>query len=147
MVSWLSKVADKIFHKEKGHTKTGTTPKVIAFLGDGTFKHQKGYAPVPKKKLAKVLASKGLTVMLDEYFTSKQCPCGNSELENDANADSRLRRHKTSGKNEKCCVECILGTDKMDRDVLAVTNFVLCAKAALMDEKRPDHLCRPCTAI
>lgn len=145
-VSWLSKVADKVFGKEKGHTKRETVQRV-AFLGDGTFKHKRGYAPVPKKKLAKVLATKGLTIMLDEFYTSKQCPCGDSELEDHPNIpsteDHRIRRHKTSGQNGKCCVECTLGESKMDRDVLAITNFLLCAKCALDGESRPIHLCRP----
>ena len=145
-VSWLSKVADKVFGKEKGHTKQETVRRV-AFLGDGTFKHKRGYAPVPKKKLAKVLATKGLTIMLDEFYTSKQCPCGDSELEDHpdipSTEDLRIRRHKTSGPNGKCCVECTLGESKMDRDVLAITNFLLCVKCALGGESRPNHLCRP----
>jgi hypothetical protein len=119
-VSWLSKVADKVFGKEKGHTKQETVRRV-AFLGDGTFKHKRGYAPVPKKKLAKVLATKGLTITLDEFYTSKQCPCGDSELEDHpdipSTEDLRIRRHKTSGPNGKCCVECTLGESKMDRTV------------------------------
>ena len=144
-VSWLSKVADKVFGKEKGHTKREVVQRV-AFLGDGTFKHKRGYAPVPKKKLAKVLATKGLTIMLDEFYTSKQCPCGHSELEDHPDVpstkDYRIRRHKTSGQNGNCCVECTLGESKMDRDVLAITNFLLCAKCALSGESRPNHLCR-----
>ena len=146
--SWLSKVANKVFNQEKGHTKKEEqSVKRVAFLGDGTFKHKKGHAPVPKKKLAKVLATKGLTVMLDEFYTSKQCPCGGSELEDNPDTsqteDLRLRRHKTIGQNGNCCVECTLGADKMDRDVLAITNFLLCVKCALGDESRPNHLCRP----
>ena len=55
----------------------GTEDEVrVACLGDGTFGHMKGYAPVPKKRLAKILATKGLTIMLDEFYTSRQCPCG-----------------------------------------------------------------------
>ena len=146
-VSWLSRVANKVFGKEKGHTKQEKKVQRVAFLGDGTFKHKRGYAPVPKKKLAKVLATKGLTIMLDEYNTSKQCPCGHSELEDHPDIPStenyRIRRHKTSGKSGTCCVECALGESKMDRDVLAITNFLLCAKCALDGGSRPVHLCRP----
>ena len=40
-------------------------------------------------------------------------------------------------------VECSLGDDKMDRDVPAIVNFVLCAVAALRDERHPVHLFRP----
>ena len=147
-VSWLSRVADKVFNREKGHSKkhSENEPINVAFLGDGTFGHKKGHAPVPKKQLAKVLATKGLTVMLDEFYTSKQCPCGKSELVDNTTlhlTDIRPRRHKTSGNDGPCCVECSLGEEKMDRDVLAIANFVLCAAAALDDKTRPIHLCRP----
>jgi hypothetical protein len=49
----------------------------VVFFGDGTFKSSmKGKQSVPKKKLLKVLAATGLTVLLGEYNTSKTCPCG-----------------------------------------------------------------------
>ncbi len=71
--------------------------------------------------------------MLDEFYTSKQCPCGDSELEDHpdipSTEDLRIRRHKTSGQNGKCCVECTLGESKMDRDVLAITNFCYASSA------------------
>ena len=80
--------------------------------------------------------------------TSKNCPCGNSQLEDVPNSQSaegnRLRRHKTFGQDGICCVECSLGEENMDRDVLAVINFLLCARAALEGKERPKHLCRAC---
>ena len=73
--------------------------------------------------------------MLDEFYTSKQCPCGTSERQEDnANIQDyincRPRCHKTVGLDGPCCVECSLGKEKMDRDVLAI-NFLLCVVAAL----------------
>ena len=107
----------------------------------------KGFAPVPKKRLAKILATKGPTIMLDEFYTSKQCPCGTSELQDNANvpdnANCRPRCHKTVGLDGPCCVECSLCAERMDRDVLAIINFLLCLVAALTGATRPTHLCRP----
>lgn len=38
-VSWLSRVADKVFNREKGHSKkhNENEPINVAFLGDGTI--------------------------------------------------------------------------------------------------------------
>ena len=86
-----------------------------------------------------------------QTLTSKQCPCGTSELEtigiskNDDNF--RTRRHTTYGPEGPCCVECTLGPENMDRDVLAIVNFLLCAKAALSGANRPKHLLRPWRAL
>ena len=146
-ISWLSRVANRIFNLEKGWKNDGINNEesIVAFMGDGQFKHQKGYAPVPKKKLIKTLATKGMTVVLDEFRTSSECPCGNSELDNiDSDNESyRLRRHKTFEQGNPCCVECSIGSESMDRDVLAVINFCLCATASLHGQERPNHLCRP----
>ena len=104
--------------------------------------HQKGHAPVPKKKLVRHLAVRGPTVIMDEYNTSKMCPCGTSELKN-VHESQRLRCHKTVGPDGPCCVECSLGAENMDRDVLAIINFLLCARCALDGKERPDHLRGP----
>ena len=42
---------------------------------------------------------------------------------------------------------CSFGEEKMDRDVLANANCVLCAAAALDDMTRPIHLYRPWRAL
>ena len=54
-VSYISKVADRIFDRAS-RRRNDIPPKDqhqtrVAFMGDGTFGHQKGHAPVPKKKL------------------------------------------------------------------------------------------------
>ena len=148
----MSRVTEKVFFKQRGHVsraKTKPTTSIrVAFMGDGTFGHHKGHAPVPKKKLAKVLATKGVTLMLDEFYTSRECPCGDSKLVDNLqfspNANCRPRCHETVGPGGPCCVEHSLGGgQKMDRDVLAIVNFLLCASAALKGGARPRHLCRP----
>ena len=169
--SQIDCIANRIFHKEKGW-KDRNDPKVVAFFGDGDFGHQKGHKPVPKKKLVKSMAMRGCTIVLDEYNTSKWCPCGASELQDCTycptitNSDSglsdadtemeidikphescRYRCHKHNADGDKpgandCCVRNSIGQHKMDRDTLAVMNMLLCAKNALNGMKRPSHLCR-----
>ena len=146
-VSHISKVADRIFDRASRRRNHGIPPKDrhqtrVAFMGDGTFGHRKGHAPVPKKKLIRSLAVRGPTVVMDEYNTSKMCPCGTSELKN-VHESHRLRCHKTVGLGGPCCVECSLGAENMDRDVLAIINFLLCARCALDGKERPDHLRGP----
>ena len=145
-VSYISKVADRIFDRAS-RRRNDILPKDqhqtrVAFMGDGTFGHQKGHAPVPKKKLVRSLAVRGPTVIMDEYNTSKMCPCGTSELKN-VHESHRLCCHKTVGLDGPCCVECSLGAENMDRDVLAIINFLLCARCALDGKERPDHLRGP----
>ena len=87
--------------------------KKIVFFGDGDFSSShKGHVTIPKKKILKSLATRGLTFLLDEYNTSKMCPCGKAELEDVCLNDdiksngTRLRCHKkTNGPECKCCVE------------------------------------------
>lgn len=121
--------------------------KRIALMGDGTFGPSKRHAPVPKKNLVKQLATRGLTVLLDEYNTSKMCPCGASELvdraDASASADCRPRCHKTVGLDGPCCVERAMGPQQMDRDVLALVNFTWCFRRALSGLPRPINLCGP----
>ena len=68
----------------------------------------------------------GLTFLLDEYKTSKMCPCGHDELKT---TGYRFRAHKSDG------AAC-------DRDALASLNMVSCALCALAGRTRPEHLCR-----
>ena len=107
-----------------------------------TLPKRGGCMPVPKEKLVRSLAVRGPTVVMDEYNTSKMCPCGTSELKN-VHESHRLRCHKTVGLDGPCCVECSLGAENMDRDVLAIINFLLCARCALDGKERPGHLRGP----
>lgn len=70
------------------------------FVGDGTFKcTMRGNPSMPKKKLLKRLAVRTVTVLIDEFRTSKQCPCGGGELRDGSttNDGKRVRVHKTDG--------------------------------------------------
>ena len=161
--SYLDNVANHIFKRQKGWKKQEPIT-VIAFIGDGTFRHQRGHDPVPKKQLVKAMSTRGCTVVLDEFNTSKWCPCGKSELQNVQRADSDLsgedtdteigvqqapgvtRRNRchmhTTDTDEPCSVCEILGEDNMDRDVLATINMLQCAHNELKGVSRPCHLCR-----
>ena len=108
-------------------TRKGRIIKKYLFFGDGDFSgSHKGHISMPTKKVLKSLATRGLTSLLDEYNTSKMCPCGKAELEDvclhdNMPASNGIRCHKkTSGPECKCCIESILGKESMDRDVFLV---------------------------
>ena len=70
------------------------TPTVV-FFGDATYgPSMRGHNAIPKKGLLRELCHRGLTFLLDEYKTSKMCPCGHDELKT---TGSRLRAHKGDG--------------------------------------------------
>ena len=89
------------------------------------------------KNLLRELCHRGLTVLLDEYKTSKMCPCGHDELKT---TGYRFRAHKGDG--AACPLLTRLGARSCDRDALASLNMVSCALCALGGRTRPEHLCR-----
>ena len=107
----------------------------IVFFDDAGFgATMKGHNAIPKKKILRELCHRGLTILLDEYNTSKMCPCGSHELVTKA---GRFRGHKTDGSF------CSYLSLSCDRDFLAVMNMLQCAIRALRGIRRPIHLCRP----
>ena len=87
----------------------------MVFFGDGTFgPTMRGHNAIPKKGILKELCHRGLTILLDEYKTSKMCCCGQDELKT---IHGRYRCHKTDG------VACsLLQQLNCDRDALASLN-------------------------
>ena len=139
--------------KERGKAKT------VVFFGDGTFSAGgRGHASTPKKKILTLLCTRGSTVLLDEYRTSKICPCGlrldddrqTTKAHNASKGRIRLRCHKTTGSTESspvftsCSVLDALYERGLpaDRDILAVINMLKCGLSALQGCARPVHLCR-----
>ena len=124
--------------------KRNQPEKTVVFFGDGTFKSsRRGKASVPKKSILKVLSTIGLTVLLGEYNTSKQCPCGKGELitplSHTSTSGSRVRVHKTSG--GKCSV-----LERVeDRDEVSLVNFGISCLRSVNGESWPEHLCRACS--
>ena len=62
----------------------------------------RGNAAVPKKDLLHELGVRGPTVLIDEYKTSKMCPCGHELCDGKSQHDhnhgtGRVRVHKTIG--------------------------------------------------
>lgn len=113
------------------------TPTVV-FFGDATYgPTMRGHNAIPKKGILRELCHRGLTFLLDEYRTSKMCPCGHDELKTKA---LRLRAHKSNG--AACPLLTRLGDKSCDRDALASLNMVSCALCALSGRRRPEHLCR-----
>ena len=112
--------------------------KQLVFFGDGTFScTQKGHASIPKKKLIKQLAVRGLTFLLCERYTSLRCPCGSHELKNGEKVDGiRVRVHKTDGG------VCSVLQSIQDRDEIACINMLLAASSACQGTQWPTHLTR-----
>ena len=112
------------------------TPTVV-FFGDASYgPSMRGHNAIPKKGILRELCHRGLTILLDEYKTSKMCPCGHDELKTTGN---RLRAHKSDG--AVCPLLTRLDARFCDRDALASLNMVSCALCALGGLTRPEHLC------
>ena len=113
------------------------TPTVV-FFGDASYgPTMRGHNAIPKKGILRELCHRGLTVLLDEFRTSKMCPCGHDELKT---MGDRLRAHKSDG--AACSLLAQLGEKACDRDALASLNMVSCALCSLDGRGRPGHLCR-----
>ena len=99
----------------------------------------RGNPSIPKKKLLKYMAVRGLTILIDEYKTSKMCPCGKSELitQKQEASGKRVRVHKTDGG------VCAVLKRVDDRDETATVQDLLVAGAAMQHLAWPTHLCRP----
>ena len=110
----------------------------VVFFGDASYgPSMRGHNAIPKKGLLRELCHRGLTFLLDEYKTSKMCPCGHDELKT---TGYRFRAHKSDG--AACPLLTRLGAKSCDRDALASLNMVSCALCALAGRTRPEHLCR-----
>ena len=125
-----SQLRDKKWARE-GH-------KNVVFFGDGTFScTQRAHVSIPKKRLLKHLAIKGLVFLLCERYTSKRCPCGHSELDDGIHAGGkRVRVHKTTG--DVCAVLHAIN----DRDELACVNMLMAVSSCINHTTWPEHLRR-----
>ena len=113
------------------------TPTTV-FFGDASYgPSMRGHNAIPKKSLLRELCHRGLTFLLDEYKTSKMCPCGHDELKT---TGYRFRAHKSDG--AACPLLTRLAAGSCDRDALASLNMASCALCALAGRTRPEHLCR-----
>ena len=107
--------------------------RTVVFFGDASFgPTMRGHNAIPKKGILRELCHQGVTVLLDEYRTSKMCPCGYDELKT---TTGRLRAHKSDGAT--CSLLSRLNNSMCDRDALASLNMVQCAMCALGGEDRP----------
>jgi len=126
-----------------------TQLKRIVALGDGLFS-----GGFPKTPFARELAVRGPTLIVDEYFTSKKCPCGHP-LENmpafaaaaclgPTDASRHPRRHTGSGGPAPCCAMLPFSDKGTDRDDLACMCILQCMAAGLDAHPfRPNHLSSP----
>ena len=121
----------------KAKTERSTQQHVV-FFGDGNFScTQSGHVSIPKKRLLKLLAVRGVTILLCESFTSKRCPCGHDDLKDGVSSGGvRVRVHRTDGG------VCSVLKAVRDRDELACINMMLSASSALRGDSWPAHLTR-----
>ena len=136
---------DKLWQRRK--EKRECNNRRIVFFGDGQFLcTMRGNPSIPKKKLLKLMAVRGLTVLIDEYNTSKMCPCGCAELcdlskttaiDRSLTNGKRVRVHKTDGG------DCNVLKQVDDRDELATIQQLLASGRAMAHKEWPSHLLRP----
>ena len=120
------------------HEKRDNPRKNVVFFGDGTFScTQKGHVSIPKKRLLKQLAVRGLSFLICESYTSKRCPCGQHDLTDKTFTDGkRVRVHKTDGG------VCNVLKAVCDRDEIACVNMLMAAASAIKKSPWPTHLLR-----
>lgn len=137
-VSHLSEDERAALREQLRRAKETRAQKHVVFFGDGTFScTQRGHVSIPKKRLLKQMAVRGLTFLLCESYTSKRCPCGAGDLIDGNNTDGmRVRVHKNGG----CGCE-VLNAIK-DRDELACVNMLLATSTACRGCSWPTHLTR-----
>ena len=112
-------------------------PPIVVFFGDGSFgSTTRGHIPIPKKRILAELSCRALTCLIQEYNTSKMCPCGQDEL-NTTQGD-RQRAHKSDVRS----AECTFLQKTTDRDELAVMNQLQAAVCAMRGKPHPAHLCK-----
>ncbi|KAL1504816.1 hypothetical protein AB1Y20_008589 [Prymnesium parvum] len=124
-----------VYAKNKG-------AKHAVFMGDGTFSHSRGHISIPKKRLVKALAHRGMCILVQEAYTSKRCPCGTADLKTTSqSSDGRFRCHETPGP-DRCCICDEIGEEQMDRDFLAVVNLLYIAFCVLRGGQWPPWLAK-----
>ena len=165
LVSFLSRLSDRLFDRsscrpsravrntklseeERGELRVKlrearerrTDRTSVVFFGNGSFGcTMRGHNSIPKKRILKQLAVRGVTVLLEEFRTSKMCPCGLSALTH-VIGDRRLRCHQAGGSDE-CRFTCPSSIVR-DRDSLATLNMLQCAQSCLSGSRWPSHLSR-----
>ena len=124
--------------RQRRHQKRDNPRKNVVFFGDGTFScTQKGHVSIPKKRLLKQLAVRGLSFLICESYTSKRCPCGQHDLTDKTFTDGkRVRVHKTDGG------VCNVLKAVCDRDEIACVNMLMVAASAIKKSPWPTHLLR-----
>jgi len=118
---------------------------ILAF-GDGTFKPQKGHAPVPCKKIVRAVAAQRTIFMLGEYGTSMFCPGGCGGEMKDVAGEYRIRRCQTevgANPHQNCSLSHNGIAFRIGRDDSSTINMVTCVKKSLDGEAWPIHLQKP----
>jgi len=118
---------------------------ILAF-GDGSFKPQKGHAPVPSKKIVRAVAAQRTIFMLGEWGTSMRCPGGCGGEMKDVAGEYRIRRCETevgTNHHRNCSLSHNGHAFRSGRDDSSTINMVACIKKSLDGEAWPIHLQKP----
>ncbi|CAM9517124.1 unnamed protein product, partial [Laminaria digitata] len=134
----VDKLADRIV--DSGKTEFPSRTSNVVCFGNGSFKAMKGSAPVPRKKLVRVLAIRTTVFMLDEFRTSKMCPGGCAAVMEDVGGDEGYRMRRCSNVSDAGVAliptNCPLWARNSrpfvrSRDKSATVNMALCCLASL----------------
>ena len=108
--SQIDQIADKYFRKR-------CDGKSVILFGKACFRPQKGKASAPRKKLIRSMACRGLVLMVDESYTSANCPGCKSRMSEDRTYRTKTCKKFILGSDENCC---LLNSSRqifeMDRD-------------------------------
>lgn len=144
-------VEERARRAKERRVREGRT-RVVVF-GDGSFPaaHRRHQA-VPRKSLLRMLADRSVVLLLDEYNTSKLCPCCGEELRDveggakgkKGERGERLRICKSTDRGGKHACDLFRAHPRgLDRDELACCNFARCTIDLVTTQKRTQWLERP----
>ena len=124
--------------------------RAVAF-GDGSFPAgHRGHQAVPRKPLIRALMERAPVLLLDEFNTSKKCPCCGADMvdlpatggETNGEHGERLRICETTLRGTPCPLFHRFPKG-LDRDDLACVNLAGCAADEAATGERTAHLRRP----
>lgn len=127
----VQRAVDRMVNKIFGSKAENLGLKPVALFGNGTLRSMRGHAAAQRKKLVKVLTSRGAVCIVNEYCTSKRCPgvCA-GDIMVDTAGIRRFQRGSTPGRMdvESPCSLFNSSTQLLrftsDGDSSAATNFL-----------------------
>jgi predicted RNA-binding Zn-ribbon protein involved in translation (DUF1610 family) len=110
--------------------------RILVCIGNPTWcggHHRKGHRAAPAKELAKQIARRNKTLVLDEYLTSQLCPHCGAQLERTRAKHVRFWR----------CPTCDDADTEHNKDFLAALSLIQIGLSLLLTGRRPTAWQRP----